>query len=160
MQSWGITTEPCIGSKKRTKNDLIRGFYCALDSILSARTHTLKSFCAVLACPSEICVSGMTTDVPVNQDIVLSGNSVRDVSGPAVFIGSASKVLVSGTQVEDSNRRAEHYFLGTASTEGSIVVSQSHDVTIAGTEMTGAKTGPVSIDRHSTSEIKVAKRAR
>jgi hypothetical protein len=101
-----------------------------------------------------------STDVPVNQDIVLSGNSVRDVPGPAVFIGSASRVSVSGTQVEDSNRRAEHYFLGTASTQGSIVVSQSHDVTIAGTEMTGAKSGPVSIDRHSTSEIKVEKRGR
>jgi hypothetical protein len=57
--------------------------------------------------------------------------------------------------VEDSNGRAEHYFLGTASTAGSIVVSQTHDVTITGTEMTGEKTGPISIDRHSTSEIKV-----
>jgi hypothetical protein len=101
-----------------------------------------------------------STDVPVNQDIVLSGNSVRDVPGPAVFIGSASKVSVSGTQVEDSNRRAEHYFLGTASTAGSIVVSQTHDVTITGTEMTSEKTGPVSIDRHSTSKVKVEKRDR
>src|ERR1035438_7330363 len=60
MHPWGITTKPCIGSKERTKNDLIRAFYCALDSILSARTRALKSLCAILACPRENCVSGVT----------------------------------------------------------------------------------------------------
>src|ERR1700684_1448653 len=54
MRPWGITTKPCIGSKEPTKNDLIRAFYCALDSILSARTRALKSLGAALACPSEI----------------------------------------------------------------------------------------------------------
>jgi hypothetical protein len=54
MRPWGITTKPCIGSKERTKNDLIRAFYCALDSILSARTRALKSLCAVLACPGDL----------------------------------------------------------------------------------------------------------
>src|SRR6202041_1076861 len=59
MNPWGITTKPFIGSKERTENDLIRAFYCALDSILYARTRALKSLCAVLACPREICVSGV-----------------------------------------------------------------------------------------------------
>src|SRR5580700_105983 len=49
MHPWGITIKPCIGSKERTKNDLIRAFYSALDSILSARTRALKTLCAVLA---------------------------------------------------------------------------------------------------------------
>jgi hypothetical protein len=49
MHPWGITIKPCIGSKERTKNDLIRAFYCALDSILSARTRALKTLCGVLA---------------------------------------------------------------------------------------------------------------
>ena len=39
--------------EERTKNDLIRAFYCGLASILSARTRALKSLCAVSACPSE-----------------------------------------------------------------------------------------------------------
>src|SRR4029077_5588572 len=60
MHPWGITTKPCIGSKERTKNDLIRAFYCALDSIPSARTRGLRTLCAALACPNEICVSGIT----------------------------------------------------------------------------------------------------
>jgi len=52
MHPWGITIKPCIGSKERTKNDLIRAFYCvycALDSILSAPTRALKTLCGVLA---------------------------------------------------------------------------------------------------------------
>jgi hypothetical protein len=47
-------TKPSTGSKKPTKNDLIRAFYYGLASILSARTHALKSLCTALACPSEI----------------------------------------------------------------------------------------------------------
>ena len=35
--------------ERATKNDLIRAFYCALDSILSARTRALKTLCGVLA---------------------------------------------------------------------------------------------------------------
>src|SRR5579862_8515275 len=53
MRPWGITTKPCIGSKERTKSDLIRAFYCALDSTLSVQTRALKSLSAVLACPGE-----------------------------------------------------------------------------------------------------------
>lgn len=83
---------------------------------------------------------------------------MRDVSAPAVFIGSASHVSVRGTQVEEHDQRAPHYFLGTASTSGSIVVSQAYDVTVTGTE-SSAETGPISIDHHSTSEIKVEERA-
>jgi hypothetical protein len=54
MHPWGRMTKPSTGSKKPTKNDLIRAFYYGLASILSARTHALKSLCTALACPSEI----------------------------------------------------------------------------------------------------------
>jgi hypothetical protein len=95
-----------------------------------------------------------STDVPVNQQIVLSENSVEHVPGPAFFIGSASDVTLSHNKIVDANN-GPTYFLGTANTSGSIVVSQAHDVAITDTEMLGSKTGPVSADRHSSSGIKI-----
>src|ERR1700732_443602 len=74
MHPWGITIKPCIGSKERTKNDSIRAFYCALDSILSARIRALKTLCAALACPSEICVSGITKILLLRSFLVSSFN--------------------------------------------------------------------------------------
>jgi hypothetical protein len=96
-----------------------------------------------------------STDVPVNQDIVLSGNSVTDVPGPAIFLGSSSRVTIDRTQISNSNTWPHHYELGTASTAGSIVVSQAHHVTVSGTESIGDNSAPISVDRHSTDAIRV-----
>jgi hypothetical protein len=95
-----------------------------------------------------------STDVPVNQHIRLFENTVEHVPGPAFFLGSASDVTLSNNKIVDANN-GPTYFLGTANTSGSIVVSQAHDVAIVDTDMFGAKTGPASVDRHSTSGIKI-----
>jgi hypothetical protein len=95
-----------------------------------------------------------STDVPVNQHILLFENTVEHVPGPAFFLGSASDVTLSNNKIVDANT-GPTYFLGTANTSGSIVVSQAHDVAIVDTDMFGAKTGPASVDRHSTSGIKI-----
>jgi hypothetical protein len=96
-----------------------------------------------------------STDVPVNQDIVLSGNSVSDVPGPAIFLGSSSRVTIDRTQISNSNTWPHHYELGTASTAGSIVVSQAHRVTVSRTEIIGDNSAPISVDLHSTDVIRV-----
>ena len=70
-----------------------------------------------------------SSDVPVYQHIVLSGNTVENVPGPAFFIGSPSQVTMTGSQVINANS-GPSYYLGTASTAGSVVVSQARDVDI------------------------------
>ena len=100
-----------------------------------------------------------STDVPVNQDIVLSGNSVTDVPGPAIFLGSSSRVTIDRTQISNSNTWPHHYELGTASTAGSIVVSQAHHVTVSGTESIGDNSARISVDLHSTGKIELEKPA-
>lgn len=93
-----------------------------------------------------------STDVPINQHIVLSGNTVQNVPGPAFFIGSASDVTMDGNQIINANS-GPSYYMGTANTSGSVVVSQAHNVSITNTAVSGTHTGPVSIDLHSTNGI-------
>jgi hypothetical protein len=93
-----------------------------------------------------------STDVRINQHIVLSGNTVQNVPGPAFFIGSASDVSMDGNQIINANS-GPSYYLGTGSTSGSVVVSQAQNVSITNTAVSGTQTGPVSIDLHSTNGI-------
>src|ERR1700734_393115 len=92
MHPWGTTTKPCIVSKERTKSDLIRAFYCALDSILSARTRALKSLCAVLACPREICVSGVTKACSYGHSRSTASTAARTLYGRPREISKKDKV--------------------------------------------------------------------
>jgi len=93
-----------------------------------------------------------STDVPVNQNIVLSGNTVRNLPGPAFFIGSAANITLDQNEIINSNN-GPFYYLGTANTLGSIVVSQAQNVSITNTVVSGPNTGPASIDLHSTGGI-------
>ncbi|HKV41955.1 MAG TPA: right-handed parallel beta-helix repeat-containing protein [Blastocatellia bacterium] len=96
-----------------------------------------------------------STDVPINQQIMISGNTIQNVPGPGIFIGSASKITVSGNQIIDAGAGGS-YYLGTANTSGSIVISQSHDISLSGNTTSGDHTGPISIDSHSTNQIDVS----
>jgi hypothetical protein len=62
MHPWGITTKPCIGSKKASKSDLTPASCSDRASIPSAPTRASKTFCATLAFPGEICVLYAVTE--------------------------------------------------------------------------------------------------
>ena len=93
-----------------------------------------------------------STDASVNQNIMLLRNVIENVPGPGIFLGSAANVTLGANQISNSNSGAS-YLLGTASTAGAIVVSQSHNVSIYETVLSGLKTGNVQVDSHSTSGV-------
>jgi hypothetical protein len=90
---------------------------------------------------------------PLHQNVIFSGNVVEDTPGPGFFISTANNVIMQDNQLVNTNQALSWIgTYGTATSAGSIVVTQATNVFFQGNEIEGTS-GPISIDTESTSGI-------
>ena len=91
--------------------------------------------------------------VAVHQKVIFSDNTVADAPGPGFFISTANNVILRGNHLVNTNQSNSWAGIyGTATSTGSIVVTQASNVFFEGNEFCGSS-GPISIDSDSTSGI-------
>ena len=90
---------------------------------------------------------------PLHQNVIFSGNTVQNAPGPGFFISTTNNVIMSGNQLTNTNQSNSWLgTYGTASSTGSIVVTQASNVFFQANELSGSS-GPISIDTDTTSGI-------
>jgi hypothetical protein len=90
--------------------------------------------------------------IPAHANLVFDGNIFHNLQGPGLFISRANAVAVVNNQFTNTNLSPiGPSTLGSASLDGSIVVTHAHNVYLSKNSMEHA--GPVSIDGTSTNGI-------
>ena len=85
--------------------------------------------------------------------MIFSDNTVEDVPGPGFFVSTTNNVITRGNHLVNTNQsNAWTATYGTATSAGSIVVTQASNVFFQRNEFSGSS-GLVSIDTNSTSGI-------
>ena len=85
--------------------------------------------------------------------MIFSGNTVQDTPGPGFFISAANNVILSHNQLANANQSSSYVGIyGTATSAGSVVVTHASNFFFPANKLSGSS-GPVSIDRDSTSGI-------
>lgn len=92
---------------------------------------------------------------PAHQGLDISGNTISNVPGPCLLLGSVRKANVNGNSCENANQDPTSLWLGAASMSGSIVISHSHDIHFSNNVRSGTSTGAVSIDDLTTSGLEL-----
>jgi hypothetical protein len=91
--------------------------------------------------------------VPLHQNLIFSDNTIEDVPGPGFFLSTTNNVIMRGNHLVNTNQsNAWTATYGTATSSGSIVLTQASNVFFQGNEFAGSS-GPVSVDKDSTSGI-------
>ncbi|HLW88747.1 MAG TPA: right-handed parallel beta-helix repeat-containing protein [Terriglobales bacterium] len=91
--------------------------------------------------------------VPLHQNLIFSDNTIEDVPGPGFFLSTTNNVIMRGNHLVNTNQsNAWMATYGTATSSGSIVLTQASNVFFQGNAFAGSS-GPVSVDQDSTSGI-------
>jgi hypothetical protein len=95
----------------------------------------------------------MKSPVPVHENLIFDGNKFTDLQGAGLFISRANDVVVVNNQFTNGNLfRAPNAKSGTADFNGSILVTQAHNVYLSKNAI--EKAGPISIDTTSTDGVR------
>jgi hypothetical protein len=108
---------------------------------------------AVVVAAEDNTAFTVPSSVALHQNVIFSDNTVEDAPGPGFFISTTNNVIMRGNHLVNTNRSdAWTATYGTATSAGSIVVTQASNVFFHANELSGSS-GPVSIDADSTSGI-------
>jgi hypothetical protein len=108
---------------------------------------------AVVVAAEDNQANTISSSAPLHQNVIFSGNTVQDTPVPGFFISAANNVILSHNQLANTNQSSSYVGIyGTATSAGSIVVTHASNVFFQANELSGSS-GPVSIDRDSTSGI-------
>lgn len=108
---------------------------------------------AVVVAAEDDTAFTIASPVPLHQNVIFSDNTVRDAPGPGFFISTTNNVIMQNNHLDDTNQSGAYVAIyGTATSAGSIVVTQASNVFFQDNERSGSS-GPISIDRDSTTGI-------
>jgi hypothetical protein len=90
---------------------------------------------------------GNILSTPVFQKLRIANNLIEDAPGPAILATSTGYFEFGSNSIIDSNQiKSSPATFGTLPTLDSILVYESSDGVVCGTEMAGKTTGPIGID--------------
>jgi hypothetical protein len=90
---------------------------------------------------------GNILSTPVFQKLKITNNLIEDAPGLAILATSTDYFQIGPTSIIDSNQiQSSPATFGTLPTLDSILVYESSDGVVCGTEMAGQTTGPIGID--------------
>jgi Right handed beta helix region len=108
---------------------------------------------AVVVAAEDNTAFTIPSSVPLHQNVIFSDNAVDDAPGPGFFISTTNNVIMRGNRLVNTNQSdAWTATYGTATSAGSIVVTQASNVFFQANQLSGSS-GPISIDTDSTSGI-------
>ncbi len=108
---------------------------------------------AVVVAAEDNTATTIASPVPLHQNVIFADNTVQDTPGPGFFISTTNNVIMQGNHLDNTNQSAAYVATyGTATSTGSIVVTQASNVFFQANEFRGSS-GPISVDEDSTSGI-------
>jgi parallel beta-helix repeat protein len=92
---------------------------------------------------------------PVLENLIFDANTFSDLQGPGLFLSTANNIVLVNNQFINTNlSRLQNANIATANLDGSVVVTQAHNVYIGKNSTRGTTTGRVEIDTTSTDGIR------
>ena len=92
---------------------------------------------------------------PLHQNLIFSDNLIQNTPGPGFLISTANNVILQRNHLMNTNQSSAFIAsYGTATSAGSIVITQASNAFFRANELSGSS-GPISIDTETTSGITV-----
>ena len=108
---------------------------------------------AVVVAAEDDAAFTIASPAPLHQNVIFADNTVQDTPGPGFFISTTNNVIMQRNHLDNTNQSGAYVATyGTASSGGSIVVTQASNVFFQANELCGSS-GPISVDKDSTSGI-------